>query len=262
MAGAHWTEDLFLGHEEVFRAIHEHGWPYGEEQVQHLVRILEGHGLPKGAHLLDAPCGIGRHATRLAKLGYRTVGVDLAPSYVARAQELAEQEGVAPRTRYIVGDLRRLREAIPEEERPFDGALNLWTSLGYYDEATDLEILRQFADLVRPGGLLVLETVNRDFLVRHFDPQGTEAFGDLIEVEQRRLDLATSRMWDEWRFFRKRGEDLVHVATINVDHRVYSLHELRSLMERAGWRVEGTYAGLREEAPSLDAPRLLLVGRQ
>ncbi len=262
MPADHWTEELFVRHEEIFRAIHDHAWPHGAEQAEQIARVFERFGVGPNARILDAPCGIGRHATRLARLGHRVVGVDLSRAYVDRARELAAQEGVGDRTTYVPGDLRRLPAAIPAGEGGFDAALNMWTSIGYYDEETDAGILRDVASLVRPGGLLLLETINRDFLVRHFDPQGREAFGDLVQIEQRHLDLERSRMRNEWRFFRARGEDLEHLATIPVDHRVYGLHELRALLERTGWDVAGAFGGLRMDPPSFDAPRLLVVGRK
>src|SRR5438093_10518601 len=104
MAAAHWTEDLFLRHPEVFLAVHENAWSKGEEQARDLHAILERFGVPPGGRILDAPCGIGRHATRLAKMGYRTGGVDLSPVFVSRAAELARPEGAADRATYRIGD--------------------------------------------------------------------------------------------------------------------------------------------------------------
>ncbi len=257
----HWTKQLFVDHDEVFLRIHEHGWAAGEEQARDLKALFDRFGVPEGARILDVPCGIGRHATRLAKMGYRTLGLDLSGAYVRRAQELAEREGVADRAAYRVGDMRDLPAAVPPGERPFDVALNLWTSLGYYGEDTDAAILRGYHHLVRPGGILVLYVVNRDFVVRHFDPQGWEEFGDLVHIEDRHLDLDASWMRNRWRFFRKRGDDLEGLATIPLEHRIYSLHELRSLFEGSGWHVEGTFGGYKLEPATLDS-MLLLVGRK
>ncbi len=261
MPEGHWTSQLFLDHEEIFLRIHEHGWAAGEEQARDLKAILDRFGVSEGARILDVPCGIGRHATRLAKMGYRTLGLDLSPAYVRRAQERAQQEGVADRATYRVGDMRDLEGSVPEDERPFDVALNLWTSLGYYGEETDVEILKGYRELVHPGGLMVLYVVNRDWVVRHFDPQGYEEFGDLINVADHRLDLDASWMRNTWRFFRKTGEDLEGIATIPLEHRIYSLHELRSLFERAGWQVEGTFGGYKMEPATFDSA-LLIVGRK
>jgi SAM-dependent methyltransferase len=262
MATAHWTEDLFLRHPEVFLAIHEHAWSTGEEQTRDLHAILERFSVPADGRILDAPCGIGRHSTRLAKIGYQTVGIDLSPVFVARAIELADREGVAGRASFHVGDLRRLTESVPASAGPFDAALNLWTSLGYYDEDTDVQILQEYAKLVRPGGILVIYIVNRDFVVRHFDPQGYQAFGDIVHIEQRHLDLANSRLRNEWRFFRRNREDLDHILTVPIEHGIYSLHELRRLLVRGGWHPMDAFGGFKMDAPSIDSPTLIVIGRR
>ena len=259
---AHWTEELFLRHPDLFLAVHEHGWEEGEEQTRDLERVLDRFEVPADGRILDAPCGIGRHAIRLARDGRRVLGVDLSPGYVERARALAQRENVVERASFVEGDLRRLREAVPPNEPPFDAAVNLWTSLGYYGEEDDERILRGCASLVRPGGVFVLYIVNRDYVVRHFDPQGYEVYGDVVEIEERRLDLPASHMRNRWRFFRKQGEDLEHQATILVDHRIYGLHELMALLRRSGWSVVGAFGGFKMDAPSWESPSLLVVGRK
>jgi 2-polyprenyl-3-methyl-5-hydroxy-6-metoxy-1,4-benzoquinol methylase len=67
------------------------------------------------ARLLDAPCGDGRHAAQLAKLGHRVTGVDIAPDNARRAQLMAAEVGAA--FEFVLADMR----ALPERE-PFDGA--------------------------------------------------------------------------------------------------------------------------------------------
>ena len=262
MASEHWTEALFLRHPEAFLAILESAWESGERQSKDLHAVFDRFGVPAAGRVLDAPCGIGRHATRLGAMGYRVVGVDLAPVYLARARELAEQMGVSDRVRFREGDLRRLSEAFPESEAPFDAAVNLWTSLGYYGEAADDRILQEYAKLVRPGGLLVLSIVNRDHVVRHHAAQAYEAYGDFVVVSQERFDLTSSGMRNEWRFFRQRGENLEHVVTVPIAHRVYSLHELIRLLGAAGWQVEAAFGGLGMDPPSVDSRTLVVAARR
>src|SRR5436309_14425657 len=122
MAAVHWTEDLFLRHPEVFLTVHEHAWSTGEEQARDLRVILERFGVPPGGRVLDAPCGIGRHSTRLAKMGYWTTGVDLSPVFVSRATELARREGMADRATYRIGDLRHPTETDRATEGACDAA--------------------------------------------------------------------------------------------------------------------------------------------
>src|SRR2546427_12136631 len=237
MSEDHWTETLFLRHPEVFLAVHENAWSTGEAQAKDLQRILERFGVPAGGRILDAPCGIGRHGTRLAKMGYHVVGVDLSPTFVERAKELADGEGVADRATYRVGDLRRLSESVPRSVGAFDAAVNLWTSLGYYDEETDVRILQEYVKLVRPGGILIVYLVNRDYVVRHFDPQGYESFGDIVHIEQRHLDLATSRMQNEWRFLPRERRVFGHNFTTPSPHRAYHILLLVPALVLRGWSV-------------------------
>src|SRR5437899_12987360 len=91
-ATTHWTEDLFLRHPEVFLTVHENAWSTGEEQARDLRAILERFGVTPGGRILDVPCGLGRHSTRLANVGYRTVAVDLSPVCDPGAAQRARQE--------------------------------------------------------------------------------------------------------------------------------------------------------------------------
>src|ERR1700677_4697014 len=81
--------------------------------------------LPAGARLLDAPCGHGRIARRLAAAGYEVTGVDRSAQYLDMARAAA---GPGLPVDYHQGDMRRL-----PVEGPFDAAICWFTSFGYYD---------------------------------------------------------------------------------------------------------------------------------
>ena len=51
-------------------------------------------GLAPGARILDAPCGHGRIARRLAAAGMEVTGVDLTPAYLEQARR--DRPGAAP----------------------------------------------------------------------------------------------------------------------------------------------------------------------
>ena len=111
-------------------------------------------GLPPGSLVLDLPCGWGRLHPFLRDRGLRVVGGDLSPLNLARHQ----QEQPAPLARL---DLRRL----PFRDGCADGVFCAFTSWGYF--ATHEENLRQlqeFARVLRPGGVLLLDLVGRTSL--------------------------------------------------------------------------------------------------
>lgn len=259
MTETHWTDQLFLEHADVYLQIHEHALDRGEAQARAVVTILERENVRPPAGILDAPCGIGRHGVHLAKVGYRVTGLDFAPAFLNRARHLAVETGSD--AEFVLGDMREARNALAGRECSFSAILNLWTSLGYWGDEVDLRILRQFRALAAPGGVLVVDMINRDWVVRALRPHGYEEWGDLVHVEERRFDYRTSWILGPWRFFRKRERDLVHLATMSVDHRVYSGHELRRLAHEAGWRVTDLFGGLGMEPLSAERPRIVLVAR-
>jgi len=99
--------------------------------------------LPDFRHILDVPCGHGRHRRALSEHGYEVVGVDNDPA-------------VSPQ---ILGDLREL-DVLPSD---FDAVINMWASFGYFDPHENERVLASLARRLRPGGRLVLDLFNRAF---------------------------------------------------------------------------------------------------
>src|ERR1700722_9044280 len=62
--------------------------------------------LPAGARILDAPCGHGRIARRLAVAGMEVTGVDLTPTYLEQARR--ETDPVPAVVTYLEGAARNL----------------------------------------------------------------------------------------------------------------------------------------------------------
>lgn len=148
-----WVSELFLRRPELFLRIME--WEEmlqrGEKLADAIANLLRERGMG-GAKVLDVGCGIGRVAIPLAKLGFSVVGLDISPLYLRRARERAEREGVVESTLFLEGDARSMADLLAEHS-PFDVVLFVWTSvLGYYNEETDLEVLRQARRLTRGAG--------------------------------------------------------------------------------------------------------------
>ena len=99
-------------------------------------------------------------------------------------------------------------------------------------------------------------------LVRQFRPHGYEEWGDLVHVEERTFDLQDSWIRGPWRFYTRRGQDLIHRATMSVDHRAYAGHEVKRLAESAGWRTLGLFGSLAMDALSPEKARVVLVAQK
>lgn len=257
-AGQGWTEDLFLKQGDLFLKLHERGLEHSEEEAKAIVILLQRHGLPDGASILDAPCGIGRHAIHLARFGYRVAGIDLSPMYIERAEHFREKLNLKDRLELKVGDVRKVAEAFPD--RTFDAAINMWQSLGYWEEETDASILTQLRDLTTDKGLLVVDVLNRDNLVKYMTSFGLTRHDDGTEQhEMRRLNFETSHLELIWDFYKREGNDLKHRSTIKVRFRVYSLHELRALLRAAGWTPLEEVGSFALEPVSVEKKRIIAV---
>ncbi len=258
----HWTEELFIDAADLYGLDLEMGIAKAREDVPGIVSIFSVFGVHQGALVLDVPCGIGRYSVELADKGYEVVGVDLSPPFIDRAKEIAEKRDVADKCDFSVGDMRRIGDVLKGPER-FDVVLIIFTSLGYYDEATDREILKQLQGLTKPGGILILDMFNRDWMVRHFRPVDIlQKGGGLVMVEERRLNLENSRMEAIWRYYLKDEGDLKHMKTIEIDNRLYSLHELKRLVEGCGWEYRACYGGFDMRSFSMDTNRTILVAQR
>lgn len=144
-------------------------------------------GVTPGARVLDAPCGHGRMAVRMAEQGLRVTGVDRSVAFLDVARRDAAARGVD--VELLEGDLR----ALPVDG-PFDAVVCWFTSFGYFDDEGNVGVLREFRRVLRPGGVLVLETLSHDAYVRTFtqapDAIVVDAGGDLL-VDRNDFDVDT-----------------------------------------------------------------------
>lgn len=261
--GKHWTERLFVDNAAIYQEQLEELFERAIQQVEGLQVLFSELEVPEGGRILDLACGVGRHSVLLGEKGYRVVGVDLSPTFIARAREVAEERSVSERVEFRVGDMRNVGELLKGFESQFAAALSMFTSLGYYDEETDGRILAQLLDLTVPGGILVIEIVNRDGLIRRFQEKYFfQLPNDKLQLAERRLDLETSRMHNVWTWYREEDRDLKHLKTVELDHRVYSLHELKGLVEENGWEYAGCYGGFQKEPLTMDSFGMVLVGKK
>jgi SAM-dependent methyltransferase len=104
--------------------------------------------VPAGSRVLDAGCGTGRVAIRLAELGYDCVGVDLD------AGMLAEARRAAPGIPWLLADL-----ASPAlgglSDQPFDLVVAAGNVIPFVAPGTEPAVIAGLAAQLRPGGLLV-----------------------------------------------------------------------------------------------------------
>jgi 2-polyprenyl-6-hydroxyphenyl methylase/3-demethylubiquinone-9 3-methyltransferase len=106
-----------------------------------------------GLRLLDIGCGGGLLSEPMARLGAEVVGADAAPRNIPVARLHAEQSGLTIDYRHTAAE-----DLVAQGER-FDVVLNMEVVEHVSDPLTFLTACH---DLLKPGGLMICSTLNRN----------------------------------------------------------------------------------------------------
>jgi SAM-dependent methyltransferase len=131
-------DDYARAYAERFRSMAERG------QDIHGEATFVAELLAPPARVLDAGCGTGRVAVRLAELGYDVVGVDVDPSM------LAEARAAAPELDWRLGDL-----ATFDLGERFDVVLVAGNTIPLLEPGTLLDACERLGHHLTPGGVIV-----------------------------------------------------------------------------------------------------------
>jgi SAM-dependent methyltransferase len=252
----------------LFRVTHRQTIPhidqYDDELVAFIVEVLDLH---PGDRLLDLGCGSGVHALRFAKRGIQVVGLDIAPSLVEYATNLvaqanAPEAGVSGAT-FVVGDMRDPLAALAPVGNPhFNAVTILSTSFGFLGEAGDRATLDGAAQVLLPGGQLLLDLSDPAALMLPREKWWSELDGGYMLMEAW-YDPSTCIHQGTFRYFDRDGN--LNVCAEPERIRVYSLPELTVLLQNVGLPLRAAYGGI-DLPPRPYGPRrhdrLIVVGRK
>lgn len=213
------------------------------EAVEHVSFIERVLGLKPGARVLDVGCGAGRHTVELAARGYMATGLDIGEEALAVARRRARERGVSPT--FTRGDI--LGAPFSGE---FDAVVSVAGFLGVFESVDEnCRILKNIRKALKTGGRFFIHVLNRDFVVaQHLAPLGKsvqqwQAWQERYVLEEWRFDMLTSQ---------------VHIRLVLLDGsapreieyplRVYACHELRAMLEDAGFGVDAAFGGFDGQA--------------
>lgn len=222
------------------------------KETEFLTKAL---GLQPGDKVLDLACGVGRHALELARRGFKHVsGLDFTQAYLKEAILQARDGNL--KVDFVQGDMKDL----PFADESFDAVYNFFTSFGYFEDERDNErVVREVSRVLKPDGRFLLDVVHRDWIVRNFQTRGWSEYAGEYLLEDRELDLGSSRNNCTWMYFTKDG-----MTKRELSLRMYSLHELRAMFERAGLELKEAWGTLNMEPLTLNHSRqkLLAIRKQ
>lgn len=242
--GDNWTDEFFG--EEIAEFHRSIGPDFTARQVEF---VLKRTGVPRGARILDVCCGEGRHALELSRRGYAVVGIDSNKDYLSRARHLARDESLP--VEFVQMDARELLFG-PR----FELAINLWTSFGYYDDQTNASILQRMWRSLVSGGKIFMEMDNRDNLMGHSMSTTQWRIDDRVTiVQEHNFDYSTSVNRSTWTFIR----DGRVIKKFPYFIRVYSCHEIISLLKRTGFGSIEVFGDLKGNPISCDSSMIRVL---
>ena len=218
-----------------------------EKEVEYLINVLD---LEKSMKILDLACGHGRHANRLAELGYRVTGVDITPGFLDIAKKDAHERGVT--VTYLQQDMRDIN--FTEE---FDIVLLLYTAFGYFNDEENFKVLQNIAKALKPEGMLCFDAPNRDNILKRMHPFHVDEKGDDLMIERYTFDSLTGKSYNRRIVIRNGIRKDKFIAL-----RLYNPSELKSLLRSAGFEIHQLYGYWDDNPPTFDSSGIVYIAKR
>lgn len=213
--------------------------------------VIEALGVKKGAHLVDVPCGNGRHAMELAKRGYRVTGIDISGDYIQEANSKASD--LSALLTFVEDDMRNIRSA-----NAFDGGYCLGDCFGYLDHHSSEEFLKAVSKALKPDSKLVIDTsMVAECLIPNLHKKVEYNF-DQIQVQIENSYHAESSCLETTYYFTQNGLREVRHSL----HWVFTAGEINRMLGRTGFRLLHLFGSLESEPFKIGADRLLVVAQK
>jgi len=216
--------------------------------VDFLVREL---ALGSGAHVLDVPCGHGRHSIELARRGFRVSGVDLSREEIEEGKKRATAAKVEVDWRH--GDMRDLTW-----NAEMDAAFCFGNSFAYFPPDATRVFLHAVARSLKPGARFAMDTgMAAECILPRLNEREWAQFGDILFLEENHYDTAESCIETTYTFLR--GSE---AHTQKGLQWVYTARELRDVLEEAGLTTLNLYGSPEGAAFEVGSPLLLVAEKR
>ncbi|RYD59057.1 MAG: class I SAM-dependent methyltransferase [Sphingobacteriales bacterium] len=217
-----------------------------ELEAQEFVETLLKHLNPlSGSRMVDIACGEGRFAIQLAEHGFDVTGIDLSHHSIEKAKA-AEDDSL----HFYVHDMR-----FPFYINYFDYAFNFFTSFGYFAHDRDhVMAAKSFAGALKKDGLLIIDYLNRDYVLQNLVPEETVQRGSYTFQINRSLE---------------RNHIIKKICFADADNKqrcytesvaAFSLADFIAIFKKAKLSLVGTFGDyqLNSYHPT-DSPRMIMI---
>jgi len=178
-------------------------------------------------------------------------GVDRTAAYLERARRQAKEEGL--NVEFIEDDMRTFCR--PEV---FDAVVNLFTSLGYFENPEDdRQVVLNVHRSLRPGGVFLMDVMGKEVLARIFRSRRWHEEEGIIFLQECKVSKNWSWVENRW-ILLKEGDKW----EFEISHRLYSAVELGAVLRECGFNRTDAYGDMIGGPYDHTAKRLVMVARK
>jgi SAM-dependent methyltransferase len=245
-----WYKDFFQG---INCEIWEKAIPTDvtKQEVDFLLSELN---LKKGQHILDIPCGFGRHAIELSKKGFNVTGIDISETFIKGLTEKIISEKL--NIKAIQADILAM-----QLNEKFSGAVCLGNSFGYFNidrmklfvekVSSSLEIGSKF--IINSG--MIAESILPNFL--NYSKNKSYNVGNITMDVANIYNVEDSYMISNL-LYTKEGKTEEH----SFKHYVFTLGQVKRLLKLYGLSTIATYSSTAKAEYKLGDQQVYIVAKK
>lgn len=245
-----WYETFFQG---INCEIWEKAIPpeYTRQEVDFVIREMN---TPPGAHILDIPCGFGRHAAELARRGFEVTGVDLSETFITALDKTTKDEklNIHP----VHSDVLRFNN-----KTQFSGAICMGNSFGYFEWKHMNTFLQNVASCLAIGGRFIInsgmiaESILPNFL--NYSNHKSYTIGDIRMDVSNFYNAEYSYMVSTLQYT-KNGNVEEHA----FKHYVFTLGEIQRMLLAAGLKIVTCYGSIEKATYKLGDQQVYIIAEK
>lgn len=222
-----WYEDFFQGLNcELWEKAVSPEWT--KQEVDFLVSELN---VEQGQHLLDIPCGFGRHSIELAKRGFNVTGVDISQTFINGLSEKIKTDKLSINA--ILGDILTL-----QLNQKYSGAVCMGNSFGYFNFEKMKLFVEKVSSCLAPGSKFI---INSGMIAESILPNFSKSKSftvDNITMDITNVYSVNESFMISNILYTKENKTEEHF----FKHYVFTLGEIQRLLNMSGLNIIHTYS--------------------
>ena len=245
-----WYEDFFQG---INCEIWEKAIP-AEVTNGEVDFLIEELNLQTGQHILDIPCGFGRHAIELSGKGFEITGIDISETFIEKLTEKIFTEKL--NIRAIKADILTM-----QLNEKFSGAVCLGNSFGYFNIDKMKLFVEKVSSSLETGSKFIInsgmiaESILPNFV--NYSENKTYTVGD-ITMEIDNIYHAEDSFMISNLLYTQNGKTEEH----SFKHYVFTLGEVKRLLKLYGLNTIGTYSSTSKDEYKLGDQQVYIVAEK